>query len=534
MSAPSFSAHGATVHDGVWRDPSVWAMVLLAALPLAMASHIALNHFVAPHLGGWTTLFYPEVLAGALLFALTAQRPSPVADPLWRPQLRLACMVGAWFLTCAVLQGAPAVHWPRRIGLEWVLGPVLGVAFLKLGRESTWRRWQQAYFWSLWAASFVALTLYAVSFGIPLSFQELIFSNRTYLMQFGLAAGVYFGELTFGGVNDIAAFFGIGLLLYLASVLDDDERHPIRWTVVPAILALQFLCYSRGGLLALGAGSFVLLNAKRTAGTPWSRRARAAVAILVVFGALVFAPKGAIDYWLGQLTVQENTTASFRLRVWSHALNAEGALDDVERDGNAEAMLTMREETARALGGSPRTERRGRFSLGGRNTGDALPPEEFARRAKAREAESRARQERVRQQVGGQVRRLALGYGTGNFGLLAGTTPDMSVHNMFLEAFVAGGALGAVLYAAFWLVSVTRAARFARAAGTVASAGPLAVLVFMLVQGQTGHVRLENLGTFILGTVFWWLAARVAVSPESTGAPLSTRDRSLTGAGLTS
>jgi hypothetical protein len=533
MNVPFSSTHGETAHNGVWREPSVWAMVLLASLPLAMASHIAINHFVAPHLGVWTALFYPEVLAGALLLALTAQRPSPVADSLWRGQVGLAWMIGAWFVTCAVLQGAPSVHWPRRIGIEWVLGPVLGVAFLKLGRESIWRRWQDAYFWSLWAASFVALALYVVSFGIPLSFQELIFSNRTYLMQFGLAAGVYFGELTFGGVNDIAAFFGIGLLLYLASVLDDGESHPIRWTMVPTILVVQFLCYSRGGLLALGAGSLVLLNAKRRAGTPWSRRALAVATTLVVFGALVFAPSGAIDYWRGQLTVQENTTAGFRLRVWSHALNAEDALGDVERDGNAEAVLAMREETARALGRSLPKERRGRFGLGGRNTGETLSSEEFARRAKARAADSLALRERVRQQVGGQVRRLALGYGTGNFGLLAGTTPDMSVHNMFLEAFVAGGALGVVLYAAFWLVSVARAARFARAAGTVSSAGPLAVLVFMLVQGQTGHVRLENLGTFILGTVFWWLAARVAVSPEPTGASQSTGDRRLTGAGLT-
>lgn len=114
---------------------------------------------------------------------------------------------------------------------------------------------------------------------------------------------------------------------------------------------------------------------------------------------------------------------------------------------------------------------------------------------------------RVAESVGDRQRRLLFGYGTGNYGLLAGATPDFGVHNLFLEAFVAGGALGLALFIVLWAGFVWRAYGWAMAGGGATAWSALAVAGFLTFVGAFVSVRFENLGTYVLGTIFWLIAA---------------------------
>lgn len=479
--------------------PENWVLVFVATLPLMMVSHIAVNHFVEPWLGLATPLVYPEVLVALILIAMPGRGGIRVDDSL-RRLVVVSLALGVWLAFCSVVQQAPVRYWPRRLAIEWLLGPLIGVGFARHMDARVWRRVRETWMWTSLAGVLVALCLYVVSVGIPTSFRELVFDNRTYYLQFGLARGVYFGELTFGGVNDIASYYGIVYLVYLAMLLDGEEHHRWRMALLPSVLVLEYLCYSRGVLLGLAMGTGFLVACRVAKAAPWGSSAKAALAACALFWAAVVAPPDAWAYWRGQLTIEESSTAALRMRMWSGSLDAEHSAPQATRNLPPEIVTGMRSQS------EGRAQHR-RTPSGVRGTLPAGREQREADRELERDPETEARQKRVSEAVGGGVRRFLVGYGTGNYGLLAGATPDFGVHNLFLEAFVAGGALGLALFIVLWAGFVWRAYGWAVAGGGATAWSALAVAGFLTFVGAFVSVRFENLGTYVLGTIFWLIAA---------------------------
>lgn len=502
--------------------------LLVASLPLMMASHILINHFLEPRLGSATFLVYPEVVAAVLLLLLpNSCRPAP-RGLVWRTVVAAAFALGAWFAVCALVQQAPVRYWPRRLAIEWVVGPLLGISFARHLDTRAWRLVRETWLWTSLVGAVMAIVLYVISVGVPRTFKELVFDNRTYYLQFGLARGVYFGELTFGGVNDIACYYGIVFLVYWARLLDGDERWTWRLPLLPCVLTLEYLCYSRGVLLGMAAGATVLAFARLARQGAWPRMARGAVAACVAFAAAVVVPDGALAYWRGQLTVDAASTAALRVRMWSRSLDAERSASEATATLPIEVVTGMRQESDRVteptapVPAARAATDRAAVGLAPPTPAPAIPttpvavppaapsimdptPASSPQEAAALSAE--ALRGRVAESVGDRQRRLLFGYGTGNYGLLAGATPDFGVHNLFLEAFVAGGALGLALFIVLWAGFVWRAYGWAMAGGGATAWSALAVAGFLTFVGAFVSVRFENLGTYVLGTIFWLIAA---------------------------
>lgn len=481
------------------KTPETWVLLIIATLPLMMVSHIAINHFVEPWLGLATPLVYPEVLVAFILLAMPASRLVPADDSL-RRLVMVSLVLGVWLAFCSIVQQAPVRYWPQRLAIEWFLGPLLGVGFARHIDARVWRLVRETWMWTSLLGVLVALALYVVSVGIPTSFRELVFDNRTYYLQFGLARGVYFGELTFGGVNDVASYYGIVYLVYFAMLLDGQERHVWRMALLPCVLVLEYLCYSRGVLLGLTMGTAFLVACRFAKAAQWGMSAKAAIAICALFWAAVIAPPDAWAYWRGQLTLEESSTAALRMRMWSGSLDAEHSAPQATRNLPPEIVTGMRSQSEGLL-------QRRRTPSGARSTRPAGQEQGETAREPERDPEMEARQKRVSDAVGGGVRRFFVGYGTGNYGLLAGATPDFGVHNLFLEAFIAGGALGLVLFIVLWAGFLWRAYGWSIGGSGATAWSAVAVAAFLTFVGAFVSVRFENLGTYVLGTVFWLIAA---------------------------
>jgi len=458
----------------------LWCAALFAAFPGFMTAHIAINHFATPWLGPWTALLYPEVLAAAALTA-AGGRPLRTLEPDLRRIVRVAFAIAAWFAACAAVQGAYPEYWIRRIGIEWVVGPLLGLAFARHLDAQGWRFVRESFLWSMLVAAVVACLLYYLSFGIPTSFEELVVTNRTGRMQAGLRAGVYFGELTFGGVNDIAVIFGLPLILYAGVLMGTGERHPLRLLLVPLVLIIEYLCYSRGTLigLALSTAAMGLIVAKRRIAVRHQPRLWAVAALFYV---LILMPSGALGYWTDQILVRGDSTAGFRARLWSRALEAEASEEQFRESLPPASLEAMRQETER-MAASPAPAVAGGHEF------------------------TSTTADQVRQRVGGMGRRLLFGYGTGNYGVIVGATPDMGIHNMFLEGFLAGGLPGLALVLWFWLLALRRLAGWVRIQQDAESVAVLTCGIFIALMGIIVSVRLESLGTLLIGSVVWLLVA---------------------------
>jgi O-antigen ligase len=137
--------------------------------------------------------------------------------------------------------------------------------------------------------------------------------------------------------------------------------------------------------------------------------------------------------------------------------------------------------------------------------------------SKAAREEFGALRERVAARSGSWSRRLLLGYGPGNFGIVQGMTYEAGTHNLFLDALATTGIPGLVLIAALWLCLLFVSGRaFARSPQRCVVEGPVvcvtsqslfaAVLTMLLCAGMV-NVRVDNLGTSLFGAVLWLLIA---------------------------
>lgn len=750
--------------DGRWA-----CMLFVGSLPWMMLAHSAVNKvlFFVPE--PWRALAYPETLAAIALNTplFTAAARGRASSRSWRVLVSIALATGAWFAFCAWVQGAPPTYWTRRLGMEWVVGPLLGLAFHRHLDELGWKLTRNAFCWSLLFASVYALGLYFVSFGLPSDFHDLVATIRTYRAQLTPRQGVYFGWYTFGGINDVAAYFAIGLTLYLGFLAQRGERSTVRFAVVPLALGLEFLCYSRGAILGLLAAGAAVAALRFRSKVRVPSQFVAGLALLLVFAVAVIAPPGAVDYWRGQTVSNEKSTAALRVRLWSSVLDAESVRTEFEKNLPGRAVEGMREAalefaptgpdagkpTGRTIASdashaSTRTHAAGEGSSGsGQGTApDRSPPEtssgrhvtpivaeliaplgsgdgaevirwspvsgaeayylyvgsnvsekdlidsgettatswptqglptdrdlfvrintrfagvwryqdillrlhelrgghlrasqveakpvdlsafppapaltedwdvveseivaellephegapagEPVRWTRVRDAEayylwigttpgtndvvnsgetlrldwptgrfpegtqlfiqintklggvwrhqggrfsvqrsggseplitglvvepidlsafpspplrfdSRGAEMRdaISAGVGGTLRRVLFGYGTGNYGLIAGATPDMGVHNIFLESFLSGGAAGLVLFGSFWIVFLYRLWRWTRLTPGGDAIGVFVSGLVLTLLGVGVSVRLENLGTLVLGTILWWLAS---------------------------
>jgi putative inorganic carbon (hco3(-)) transporter len=121
------------------------------------------------------------------------------------------------------------------------------------------------------------------------------------------------GPGIFNDPNDLCVILGIGILVCLYRLGDHTSGSSrFAWSVPLAIFCWAVvLTLSRGGLLALAAGLFVLLRARF--GT------RKAIAAIILLLALIAVPAGASRLIRVNMGDQENTAQS-RIQLWSEAL----------------------------------------------------------------------------------------------------------------------------------------------------------------------------------------------------------------------
>ena len=322
-----------------------WACALyIAALPWMMLAHGAVNKFLGFIPEPWRALAYPETLAAIALNTplFVAAARTRARERSWTLLVGLAAATAIWFTTCALVQGAPAGYWSRRIGMEWVVSPLLGLAFRRHLDARGWDLTRNFFAWSLLLATVYALGLYFLSFGIPESFHALTNTIRTYRAQLTPRQGVYFGWFTFGGINDVAAYFAVTLILYLGIVAQRGEPRLVRFALIPLALLLEFLCYSRGVIIALVVTTGLLAGALVVRRLPRTVLFRVALGLVALFVAGVFAPPGAVSYWTGQVVSNEKSTAALRFRLWLGVLDAESVGKEFEKTLPAQAIERMR------------------------------------------------------------------------------------------------------------------------------------------------------------------------------------------------
>jgi SAM-dependent methyltransferase len=492
-----------------WTDPSRLIVTLLFLyLPLAMPGHLLVNHVLGGPFFWYSAFLYPEgvltvvVCVGTLCRARERERLfDRLAGPggLWWI-FGFAGAFVVWLAVSAVLQRATTGFWIERILAGWVLPMALALALIARadGVSDAWAGLRVG------LAAFVpfALALYLFSFGIPSSFRELVVVNRTWKMVSGVRGKVYFGELTMGGINDVAVFVAAALALASGLWLVDRRSRASRrvlWAWFVAGLALELLCYSRGAIvsLAIVAGFF--------AAAAWRfARLRALLipaALLAALVAVALALPGAWPYWSNQLRAGAGSTARVRLTLWRRILtvDAETATFGGQLPAPPPPPPTRADAAAAPTGASPP---------------QAEPPPARATRTGSATAgpvleEARARIARFTSANG---RQRILGFGLGNYGLLQGMTEDACTHSMFLDALAHGGLPGAVFFAAFWCLGLGLAARALLAqpvpsVGTPvpASISVVAALFVLTFTGATVSFQFWNLGTMLNGTFVWLL-----------------------------
>jgi hypothetical protein len=137
-------------------------------------------------------------------------------------------------------------------------------------------------------------------------------------------------------------------------------------------------------------------------------------------------------------------------------------------------------------------------------------------------------------QVGSWKRRLIFGYGLGNYGVIIGATFEAGTHNMFLDAHVASGVPGLVLFSGFWFMMLWRMGREGWRILREGTSPPresivplpsvlLAVFV-ITVAGVIVNFKFETLGMMLNAAVVWLLivtlpdrADPATASPGATG-----------------
>jgi hypothetical protein len=499
------------------RDASprlrIGVFLLFAFLPVSMPAHLLVNHLLGRTWCWYSALLYPGSLLTVVLLCLVLASPATrrrLHARLIRgggrslPPIALFLLLGAsivvWTAFTAVLQASYADYWVQRLLVGWVFPMAMVLTILGVGDsgglEAAWKGL------ALGASVLLAgtLVLYFASFGVPGDFRELVFVNRTSRVHGGLKAGIYFGELTLGGFNDVAVFFA-GSIAAAWGILAERGRTfragALALAFVVAALVLEFLCYSRGAILSLGAAALVYLAAgvrQRVARNLLPPLAFALFAICVVL------PPGAVAYWKGQLQAAPGTTAEFRVSLWKHVLEVDPTGHRFEHEGPAATAERVDRIVLESVGGgSPSAPVRGGAEPG-------TPHDEFA-----------TLRLRVAARSGSLPRRLLLGYGPGNFGVVQGMTYDAGTHNLFLDALSSSGIPALVLVGGLLISLLVVSGRRAltEPLGAAVGGGPLwitsqavfAVVVTFLTNAILVNVRVDNLGTSLFGAVLWLLIA---------------------------
>jgi O-antigen ligase len=467
-----------------------------------MPVHIAIRHLTHARVWEWrTVLFLPETVVTVLLAILVFKSPEfrrSFFDRISRDgELRvifwIAIGFSAWYCVSAVAQGSLPEYWLRNILIAWLLPIVVATALLALGTSSIELAWKGLKI-GVTALLLEALVLYLMSFGVPRSFEELVFVNRTGKAFWGPRQGIYFGALTLGNFNDIALFFAACGAYMLGQSVDDRRqgKHAIgSLAFFSGCLVLEYLCYSRGCIIAL----FVVSGAWIVICRRLHLRVTATMAAYLVglglFALMVFASQQSREYWAGQFVGQVSSTARFRLTQWSSAL-------DGERLARQYQLMIPEQALRRTMQAVAEQLRPGQA--------DTVKMEE-----------TRAA---VVRRIGSERRRMWLGYGPGNYGLLVAWNYDSGTHNAFVDAFVATGLPGALLFGALWLLWVVRVARNVVRASLSergASLGILLGVLLVTIGAIVVNFQVESLGLMLNGAILWLVVVSARITPGPQG-----------------
>lgn len=479
-------------------------------LPLSMPLHIAV-HQVVDHRSVWVFLVYPESIAILLLALLVSLRAragtlssSARSDSSFRWLIGCACAYLVFAITSGILQGSDLPFAVRKLAMQWALPIVLAISLRRIWSPSLDALIRRALIRGTFALLLLALVTYVLSFPLPRSFQELVFLNRTSLIWRGFSGGILFGEIPFGGVNPLAAHIATLSCLVIGSVLACERPRSKAFLLAWIGLAwlIEYLCFSRGTLLFLFAAVLAFAFHGLALRGP---RLPATVAGLT--GALFLAatlPPGALAYWNEQLRLLPGSSAASRSSQWKHIAEGE---EIAESEIPTAASNRMREDVASewaAEAGEP-ASREGA-------TAPRPPKEHFPERSGQDAYE--ALQKEIAARIGGPTRRLLIGYGVGNYGILRGLVPDSGSHNIFLDALLEAGVLGAVSFALFFILGFVRrirgwlAARRRSTGEEATEFARLLALASIAVIGVLVDYRLENLGTMTGAGILWFLVVR--------------------------
>lgn len=479
-------------------------------LPLSMPLHIAV-HQVVDHRAVWVSFAYPESVA-ILLLALVVflgsragtLAPTARRDSSFRWLIGCACAYLVLAVTSGILQGSDLPFAVRKLAMQWALPIVLAISLRRIWSPSLDALIRRALIRGTFALLLLALVTYVLSFPLPRSFHELVFLNRTSLIWRGFSGGILFGEIPFGGVNPLAAHVATVSCLVIGSLFACERPRSKAFLVVWIGLAwlIQYLCFSRGTLLFLFAAVLAFaINGLALRGP----RLSATVAGLT--GALFLAatlPSGALAYWDEQFRFLPGSSAASRSSQWKHL--AEG--DEIaESEIPAVASEKMRENVASEWA-------READDVAGREGATSARPSRGDPAERSGQEAYKALQKDVTARIGGPTRRLLIGYGVGNYGILRGLVPDSGSHNIFLDALLEAGVLGAISFALVFIFGFVRrvrgwlAARRRSAGEEAIEFARLLALASIAVIGVLVDYRLENLGTMTGAGILWFLVVR--------------------------
>lgn len=447
--------------------------------PVSMSFRYALHAVLDPQ-GRWSFLGYPETLAVLIVLALAiaAAREKRLGalrrfDPEFVRLLALAAAYATAVAASSFLQGSNPDFAIRKLSMQWILPLLLAIGLRLVWTPDLDAAVYRALLGGTLLLAGVALVTYLLSFGVPRSFDEMVFFNRTWLIWKGMRGHVSFGEIPFGGVNPLAAHVATVWCLALGGLAGRSPRFRTL-ALCFLLMVVELLCYSRGVLLFL-----ICASAATATALPEVRRSWRAVAILALPAALVLATLvlGGTSYWRAQVEVRPGTTAASRVRQWL-------GVASVQRISGLELPP-------------------------GAMAGNGLTPEQ-----------ARTLSERL----GGPSRRLWIGYGLGHYGLLRGLVPDSGSHNLFLDGLIEAGVLGFALLACLFVLGLFRRWRDWRESRTLDSTARavawsrLLALASVVFIGLAVDYRLENLGTMTGSAVLWLLLVRPRQA--ATGGPL--------------
>lgn len=492
------------------RVPGRLAFWLFLYIPLSMPGTMAIAYLTGLT-WSWATVFLrPEtVLALALLGVCFGRRGA--RQRLWallRGNGGLRATVGfgvafvTWYALAAIVQGAFPGYWLRNLLVGWIIPALVALALRSVDDENALRLAWKGLIVGLAILTVECLVLYIVSFGIPTSFHEIVFVNRTSRVHAGVRGGVYFGRVTLGEFNALAVFF-TGVVAGLSGALcrvraDAGTTRRMLVAGLVAALGVEYLCYSRGAVIAIGIvaaliGAMALLwPVNRTRGL------FIALGINLLFLGSLFIGSGSWDYWMRHVSFSRGSTSAIRLTLWKAAVDGRSEATELRKGIPEASKIQMDQALVSALQsreGAPR----------------GVPLAQDPHRA-----------EDLRREISERVkplwRRAAFGYGPGNFGVHQGLVFETSTHNLCFDAFADAGAIGCVLFIGLWCTLGIRLLRAARREGpedTRRGAGPSATALFLallavFISGNLVSFQLVSAGAGISGAILWL----VAVTPE--------------------